>query len=169
LITLIIADPFQAECRLIRAIARDNAQFEQVRGQCDETRARFDIHLEALRGRKTNNKEDRFTGRHKARGLICHACKLIHLQLRKFRGRIAETVNRTARARTHARTHACTHSEEFLEHMLNVLRNISPTGWISPSPPGANTRGLVSYLAPSRRNRGGVEDTARVYLKNDLT
>lgn len=34
--------------------------------------------------------------RHKARGLICHACKLIYFRMWKFRGRVAETINRRA-------------------------------------------------------------------------
>lgn len=77
-----------------------------------------------FRFRKANNKEDRFTMRHEVHWLICHACKLIYFRTRKSHGHRLQK-------RSIARW------REFLEHMLNVLRNISPTGAESllPYPP----------------------------------
>lgn len=60
---------------------------------------------------------------HKARGLICHACKLIYFRTWKFRGRAAETVNRRAgvpRAYVERAT-------EYFTHGLNLTPSAFPS------------------------------------------
>jgi len=99
--------------------------------------------------------------RHKARGLICHACKLIYFRTWKFRGRVAEAVNRRVGERRGFPRAYVERATEYFTHGLNL------TPFSCPSPFAQRAR-IVLLSDPNRWTRER-EGATRVYLKNDLT